>query len=81
MRVKEEKVLHGLSHEIIRETEFNLVVADKTQWRGILNYSNTSGLRRRFGGGTSFTWGSRRDKHSRCVFRFMERTHTLKWSK
>lgn len=51
MRVKEEKVLYGLSHEIIRETEFNLLVADKTQWRGILNYSNTSGLRRRFGGG------------------------------
>lgn len=70
MRVKEEKVLHGLSHEIIRETEFNLLIADKTQWRGIMSYSNTSGLRRRFGG-ASFTWGSRRDNNSRSVFRFM----------
>ena len=51
MRVKEEKVLHGLLHEIIRETEFNLLIADKTQWRGILNYSNSSGLRRRLGRG------------------------------
>lgn len=33
MRVKEEKVLHGLSHKSIRETEFNLLIDDKTQWR------------------------------------------------